>query len=482
MKNSRSRVIVTGGTGYVGGRLIGVLSKRHYHLRCMARRPEYLQGRFSPDVEIVRGDVLKKETLAKALDGGDAAYYLIHSMGDGNEFELMERTGAENFGAAAARAGVSTIIYLGGLGSGEDLSPHLSSRQEVGRILHASGVPVVELRASVVIGSGSLSFEMIRALVERLPVMITPRWVSTESQPIAVTDLLDYLVGSLELKSNGHTILEIGGADRMSYGELMKEYARQRGLRRLMIPVPVLSPRLSSLWLGLVTPLYARTGRKLVESLRHPTVVRDRSAETAFTIRPRTLRRSIEEALRNEDQEFAETRWSDSLAAAGKRSGFGGARVGNRLMDQRRQACRADAERVFGVIKSIGGKKGWFFGNRLWQLRGFIDLLVGGVGIRRGRRDPASVRVGDVIDWWRVESFEEGKLLRLEAEMRLPGRAWLEFTVERDGEQSRVTQTALFDPVGLAGVAYWYLVYPLHVLVFRGMLDGIAREAERLGE
>ncbi|MDH4069225.1 MAG: SDR family oxidoreductase, partial [Ignavibacteria bacterium] len=346
------------------------------------------------------------------------------------------------------------------------------------RLLHESGVPVLEFRASVVIGSGSLSFEMIRALVERLPVMITPRWVSTQSQPIAIDDLLKYLALSLDHDFEGHVIFEIGGADQMSYGDLMREYAKQRELRRLMIPVPVLTPRLSSLWLGLVTPLYARTGRKLVESLKHPTIVRDRSADSAFDIHPRGVRQSISDALKNEDREFAETRWSDALSSSGEPTRFGGMRLGNRLVDQRTASVRATPEQLFRVVSEIGGERGWYYGNWLWRLRGFLDLLVGGVGMRRGRRDPRTLRVGDVVDWWRVELVDEDIHLRLAAEMRLPGRAWLEFTVRPEENGSILTQTALFDPVGLAGVVYWYAVYPLHVLVFRGMLKGITEAAE----
>jgi len=399
-------------------------------------------------------------------------------MGDDSSFEELEQRGAQNFAVVAKEAGVRRIVYLGGLGGGDDLSPHLRSRQKVGRLLHETGVPVLEFRASVVIGSGSLSFEMIRALVERLPVMITPQWVSTHSQPIAIDDLLQYLVQSLDYHTGGHAIFEIGGADQMSYGDLMREYARQRGLSRLMIPVPVLTPRLSSLWLGLVTPLYARTGRKLVESLKHPTIVVDVSADSVFHVHPRGVRQSIADALRNEDREFAETRWSDSLSSSGEPTGVGGTRLGNRLIDQRTVKVRATPERLFRVIREIGGENGWYYANWLWRLRGFLDLLVGGVGMRRGRHNPQILREGDVVDWWRVELIDEDIHLRLSAEMRLPGRAWLEFTVREDGNGSVLTQTALFDPVGLAGVVYWYAVYPLHVLIFRGMLKGIARSAE----
>jgi hypothetical protein len=338
-------------------------------------------------------------------------------------------------------------------------------------------VQVIELRASIVIGSGSLSFEMIRALVERLPVMITPRWVSVKAQPIAINDLLQYLLQAIHIVVEGHRTFEIGGTDQLSYGELMEEYARLRGLRRLMIPVPVLTPRLSSLWLGLVTPLYARVGRKLVDSMRHPTIVQDNSALTVFSVRSRTVREAISEALANEDHEFAESRWSDSLSASGAPEVWGGTRFGNRLVDARATTVPVPARAAFIPIQRIGGRRGWYYANWLWHLRGFLDLLVGGVGMRRGRKHPELLSEGDIIDWWRVESFEPARRLRLVAEMKLPGRAWLEFEVVEKGNCSEIKQTAIFDPVGLFGFAYWYLVYPLHSLIFGGMLRGIAREA-----
>ncbi len=432
----------------------------------------------APATEIVRGDVLDRGSLDAALTGIEVAYYLVHSMGAAEAFEASDRRGAENFGAAALAAGVRRIVYLGGLGEDRsDLSAHLRSRHEVGEILRASGVPVVELRASIVIGSGSLSFEMVRALVERLPVMVTPRWVAVRAQPIAIGDLLRYLVAARDIRVDGSPIFEIGGADRVSYGDLMTEYARQRGLRRLMIPVPVLSPRLSSLWLGLVTPLYARVGRKLVDSMRHETVVQDDTAARIFGVRPTSVRDAIAAALRNEDAEFALTRWSDALSAGGPVADFENVRFGSRLVDSRAVRVDVPPPLAFAPVRRIGGRTGWYYGEWLWDLRGFLDLLVGGVGHRRARRDADVLRVGDTVDWWRVEAYEPDRRLRLAAEMKLPGRAWLEFDVTPDGAGSIIRQTALFDPVGLAGLAYWWLVYPLHQLVFRGMLRGLAREA-----
>jgi hypothetical protein len=384
------------------------------------------------------------------------------------------------FGAAARNAGVKRIIYLGGLGEADPgLSAHLRSRHEVGERLRAHGVPVIEFRASIILGSGSLSFEMIRALVERLPVMVTPRWVQVTAQPIAIGDVLAYLRHALQLEVASHVTFEIGGPDQVSYGDLMREYARQRGLRRLMIPVPLLTPRLSSLWLGLVTPLYARVGRKLIDSLRHPTVVRDDSAQRLFAIRPIGVREAIASALRNEDSSYAETRWSDALSAAGTPRHWGGTRFGNRLVDSRSMTVVAEPCAVFAAVERIGGATGWYYANWLWTLRGWLDLLLGGVGMRRGRRDPEHLRMGDTLDCWRVESIVAGERLRLAAEMRLPGRAWLEFEVQPEGGKARLRQTATFDPLGLWGLAYWYAVWPLHQLVFAGMLRGLATSAEK---
>jgi uncharacterized protein YbjT (DUF2867 family) len=361
------------------------------------------------------------------------AYYLIHAMDSPGSFEEEDRRAARHFGEVAYEAGVQRIIYLGGLGEPQSgLSSHLQSRQEVGEILRSCGVQTIEFRASIIIGSGSLSFEMIRALVERLPIMITPRWVSVPAQPIAITDVIDYLLAGLDVTLEGSHIIEIGGADRVSYREIMREYARQRGLRRLMLSVPVLTPRLSSLWLGLVTPLYARVGRRLVDSIRHPTVVHDASAQRLFGIRPKGVREAIAMALRHEDQELAQTRWSDALSAAGRQPDWGGVRFGSRLVDSRVSRVRVPPASAFAPIRRIGGRTGWYYGDRWWRLRGFIDLLVGGVGMRRGRRDPEALGVGDTVDWWRVETFIPDRQLRLVAEMKLPGRAWLAFEVEGD--------------------------------------------------
>jgi uncharacterized protein YbjT (DUF2867 family) len=473
-------VLVFGASGYVGSNLVPRLARDSIRVRACARSRQVLAARGWSGVELVEADALAPETLAGALAGIDIAYYLVHSMAAGKDFGRLDLEAADNFATAAARAGVKRIVYLGGLGDARaDLSAHLRSRHEVGRILARSGVPTIELRASIVLGSGSLSFELIRALVERLPAMITPRWVEVLAQPIAIDDVLAYLLASLEIPLPASRVYEIGGPDRVSYGELMREYARQRGLRRFAIPVPVLTPRLSSLWLRLVTPLYAEVGRKLIDSIRHPTVVQDDSALRDFPIRPLGVRDAIARALANEDRALAETRWSDALSAASEPPAFGGRRFGNRLIDSRSVHVAVPVERAFAPIRRIGGATGWYYGNGLWRLRGLLDLLVGGVGLRRGRRDPEQLRAGDALDFWRVAAIEPDRRLQLAAEMKLPGRAWLEFEVEPEAGGARIRQTAIFDPVGLAGLAYWYGVFPLHALVFRGMLREIARAAER---
>lgn len=470
-------ILLTGATGYVGGRLLQALEQQQLRVRCLARRPEFLKPKVGPDTDVVAGDVLDRRSLDEALRGVNTAYYLVHSMGSSGSFEENDRRGASNFGAAAKGAGASRLIYLGGLGrDSETLSAHLRSRQEVGRILAESGVPVLEFRASIVIGSGSLSFEMIRALVERLPIMITPQWVSTPAQPIAVDDLISYLMAALRLPVSDYRIYEIGGADQVSYGGIMRAYARQRGLRIRMIPVPVLSPFLSSLWLGLVTPLYARIGRKLIESIVHSTVVHDKSALSVFDVRPVGIDEAIAKALAIEEQKFANTRWSDALSSAGETRSWGGVQFGTRLVDSRTVRVSRSREVAFRPIRRIGGETGWYAWNFLWCIRGFLDLLIGGVGVRRGRPLREELRIGDTIDFWRVEKFEPGHLLRLVAEMKLPGRAWLEFEVDGDESSTTIRQTAIFDPVGLLGQVYWYGLWPLHKLVFRGMLRGI-REA-----
>jgi uncharacterized protein YbjT (DUF2867 family) len=396
-------ILLTGATGYVGGRLRLALEAAGRPLRCMARRPDHLRDRVGPATEVIAGDVHEPASLGPALRGVDTAYYLIHSMANAGDYAARDREGAEAFAAAARDAGMRRIVYLGGLGRGDRLSPHLASRQEVGRILRESGVSTIEFRASIVIGSGSLSFELVRALVEKLPVMVTPRWVATPTQPIGIEDLIAYLVAALDLETDDSVVYEIGGPDRVSYGDLMREYARLRGLRRTMLRVPVLTPGLSSLWLGLVTPLYAAVGRELIEGVRNETVVHDDRALRDFPVRPRGIREVLARALANEDRELAATRWSDALSAQRAPREWGGVTFGTRRVDSRAVLVRCPPEAAFRPIARIGGATGWYYGNALWRLRGLLDLAAGGPGLRRGRRDPAALVAGDTLDFWRVE-------------------------------------------------------------------------------
>ncbi len=447
-------VLLTGATGYIGGRLLRRLEEDGRTVRCLARDPGKVRAT-RPTTTAVRGDCLDEASLGPALEGVDTAYYLVHSMASGSQFAQLDRRAAANFGRAAARAGVRRIIYLGGLtGESASLSAHLRSRAETGDVLRASGVPVIEFRASIIVGAGSLSFEMIKALVERLPVMICPRWVATPTQPIAVDDVLAYLLAALDLPGESGRVFEIGGPDVVSYGDIMRAYARARGLRRLLVPVPVLTPHLSSLWLRLVTPAQADVGRSLVEGLRTATVVRSTAASKAFPIEPLPLRVAMARAI------------GEGASSGVKR-------------DSRSVVVHAGVADAFEPIRRIGGASGWYFGDWLWRARGWIDRRLGGVGMRRGRRDPDACRVGDIVDGWTVEAYEPDRRLRLSADLKLPGRGWLEFEVAPAGSgRSLIRQTATFDPRGVLGRVYWYAILPLHVVLFRGLLRSIARKAE----
>jgi uncharacterized protein YbjT (DUF2867 family) len=471
-----ARVLLTGATGYVGGRLLHRMEAQARHrVRCLTRRPEALAGRTAAETEVVAGDLLDAGSLASAMRGVETAYYLVHSMDESGDFEELDRVAARNFATAAERSGVRRIVYLGGLGDGHGLSSHLASRHEVGQILRSSGVPTVEFRASIVIGSGSASYEIVRALVESLPMMLTPRWVETAAQPIAIEDVVDYLVAALD--HDGSAVFEIGGEDRVTYAEILREYARQRGLRRRLVRLPVLTPRASGFCLGLLTPVYGQVAGAMVDSLRNETVVRSSGAARAFAVRPRGLRQAIARALVNEDREFAETRWSDALPTQ-RPLRWSGITFGRRQVSSRAIQVRGAPVHAFAPIKRIGGRTGWYATNGFWRARGLVDTIRGGVGLRRGRRDPVDLRVGDTVDFWRVERFEPNRVLRLAAEMKIPGRLWLQFEVDPDGPgASEVRQTTVFDPAGYVGLAYWYLFCPVHHWVFGSMLRGIARAA-----
>jgi uncharacterized protein YbjT (DUF2867 family) len=486
------RCLVTGASGYVGGRLVPELLAAGYPVRCMARTPAKLRDHpWADRVETVRGDVTEADDVAAAMRDVDVAYYLVHALGSGTDFEATDRRAAEIFGERARRAGVRRIVYLGGLTpSGvpeEELSPHLRSRAEVGRILLASGVPTAVLRAAVVIGSGSASFEMLRYLTERLPAMVTPRWVRTPTQPIAVRDVLRYLVSCARLPASVNRAFDVGGPDVLTYREMMQRYAAVAGLpRRLIVPVPVLTTGLSSLWVGLVTPVPAGIARPLTESLRHEVVCRERDI-TAYVPDPpggcTGFDRALELALQRIREAQVATRWS-SASVPGAPSAplptdpdWAG---GSLYTDRRARRVNASTAALWQVVEGIGGEHGWYSFGLAWAVRGLLDRLVGGVGLRRGRRDPVRLRVGDSLDFWRVEEIEPGRLLRLRAEMRLPGLAWLELRVATDREGRTVyAQRAVFHPHGLAGHAYWWAVWPFHGVVFGGMARNIARAAAR---
>lgn len=475
-------ILVTGATGYLGGRLVPRLLDAGHTVRCLARSPRKLADRSwsdHPAVEIVGGDVGDRESLDRALESCTVAYYLVHSMlATGSDYAAHDRKLARNFAAAASiTPTMERIVYMGGLGeTGEDLSEHLTSRREVERELAGGDVPVTTLRAAMIIGSGSASFEILRYLVERLPIMVTPRWVQTESQPIAVSNVLEYLVRVIDHEETKGRALDIGGTDVVSYQELMRLMAEALGLRRrLILPLPVLTPRLSSLWIHLVTPLSHRIARPLAEGLRNRVVCR---SDWAHELMPQELlspREAIDLALGHYAGDSVATSWRDAGTIPGDPDWAGG----TTFVDRRQTAVAAPPDETFAAVCRIGGGNGWYAADVLWRLRGWLDRLVGGPGLRRGRRTTQRLAYGDALDFWRVTEIEQGRRLELRAEMKLPGEALLEFEIARDDRGSRLTQTARFKPRGLFGLAYWALVYPLHGFVFRGMMQGIRRSAER---
>jgi uncharacterized protein YbjT (DUF2867 family) len=480
--------LVTGATGYIGGRLVPELLAAGHRVRVMTRSPERVRDHpWSGQVEIVRADAADAGQVAAACAGVDVVYYLIHALGSGPAFEETDRRTAQVMAKAAHEAGVGRLVYLGALEpEGEELSPHLRSRTEVAEILLGSGVPTAVLRAAVVLGSGSASFEMLRYLTERLPVMVTPRWVHSRIQPIAVRDVLRYLVGCARLPASVHRAFDIGGPDVMSYAEMMQRYAVVATLpRRRILPVPFFTPSLSSHWVGLITPVPAGIARPLVESLRNTVVCREHDIARYVPDPPEGLLgfdEAVQLAVQRVRDSAVTTRWSgasvpgapsDPLPTDPDWAG------GTLYVDERTRATTAGPAALWRVVEGIGGDAGWYSFPLAWRVRGWLDRLVGGVGLRRGRRNPHDLYVGDALDFWRVEEIEEGRLLRLRAEMRLPGLAWLEFHVEHDGAGTVLRQRATFAPHGLAGHLYWWAIAAFHGVVFGGMIRGITGQAER---
>jgi uncharacterized protein YbjT (DUF2867 family) len=466
------KVLVTGATGYVGGRLVPRLLEDGQDVRVMVRDPARISGRpWAASVEVVQGDIEKPESLPPAIDGVDTAYYLIHLMGAGGDFALRDRRAAENF--VAAGRDLRHVIYLGGLlPEAEDVSEHLASRAEVGKILR-EGLPTTEFRAGPVVGSGSASFEMVRYLTERLPAMIAPKWILNQVQPIAVRDILAYLMAALYRKPAG--IYNVGTTP-VSFKGMMQEFASVRGLHRLIVPVPVLAPRLAALWVGLVTPIPNRLAVPLVEGVIHPVVADTSRAEKDFReIRPLPYREAVTRALQQTTENAVETRWSSALGSA---PSFELSQSEGMIRETRSYRTTADPISTFRAFSTLGGDTGWLFWDWAWSFRGLVDRLAGGPGLRRGRRHPLELEPGDAIDFWRIERVEPPHLLRLRAEMKVPGRAWLQWEVLPEKDGSQLVQTAIFEPIGLAGHLYWNLLYPIHKIIFSGLVRSIAARAE----
>lgn len=476
-----AKILVTGASGYIGGRLVPSLLDAGHEVRCMTRSPARLAlDPWRDQVEVVKGDVLDQESLKSALAGCDYAYYLVHSMGATREFEDADREGATNFQVAADANALKRIIYLGGLGDPDDeLSEHLRSRQEVGRLLAAGTTPVTELRAAVIIGSGSVSFEMLRYLTEVLPVMTTPKWVRTRSQPIAIRDVRAILVKVLD-DTGPSRIVEIGGPDVLTYEEMMQSYARIAGLpKRLIIPVPVLSPGLSSRWIGLVTPLPTSVARPLVDSLRNEVVIEDPGPMNELLPDPMPFDQAVERALARYESGDVSTRWSDAgLAPALPIPSDPDWAGGSLMVDEQQVEAEASPDDVYWAVSRIGGTVGYYTFNWAWMVRGWLDTLVGGVGLRRGRRHPEQLHQGESLDFWRVRVVEPNRRLLLRAEMKLPGEAFLEWKIEPSDSGCTLTQTAYFAPRGLLGRLYWFALFPFHFAIFGRMARRIVEAAE----
>ncbi len=479
------RCLVTGATGYIGGRLAPRLLEAGYDVRCLTRSAGRMRDvPWAGRAKIVEGDLNKAETLPTAFEGVDVAYFLMHSLGR-PDFEKLDREAAKNFATAAKAAGVTRIVYLGGPEPPpqDNPSPHLRSRAEVARILLASGVPTAVLRAPVIIGSGSASFEMLRYLTERLPFMVTPRWVSNRIQPIAVRDVLRFLIAAATLPPEVSRAFDVGGKDVLTYAQMMQGYAHVAGLnRRVVVPLRPLSPWLSAHWVGLVTPVPNAIARPLVASLVHEAVAHENDIAQYAPGETLGFEQAVRVALGKIRDANVETRWSNAAgqdAAAEPLPSDPEWSGGSIYVDERCHEVKAPVESLWRVIEGVGGENGWYSFPLAWSVRGWMDRLVGGVGLRRGRRDRERLFVGEALDWWRVEEIQPGKMLRLRAEMRVPGRAWLEMSASPDGDGGSIyRQRAIFLPRGLAGHAYWKSIVPFHGVIFSGMARNIAKGAE----
>jgi len=472
-------ILVTGATGTIGGKLIPRLVASEHQVTCITRVPKRLDLYHWQGVNVVKADVLDLESLRQAMQGIRVAYYLIHSMGGGKKgFIQRDETGAKNFSLAAKEAGVQRIIYLGGLGQCEKfISPHLDSRQQVGDILRESGVPITEFRAPIVIGSGSMSFEIIRYLNERLPVVFTPKWIDTLCQPIAIENILEYLLASLNEPLSVSSIFEIGGPDVLTYRKIMKEYATARHLKRAFITLPFLTTPLLAIGADVLTPLPTPYLQILIEGLRSEVIVHDPSAREVFNVKLIPYSLAVKQALQRDGSGEVERFWAGAQVEL--QPGLTHRDTEGMFIEQRRTAIKASPETVYALFERIGGKNGWYYANWLWQLRGWLDELVGGVGMKRGRLDPEKLHEGDFLDGWRVEKIEKRRLIRLWFEMKSPGPAWLQFEAQpRSDGGALLILTAFFEPHGIAGLFYWYALYPFHWLIFKGISRYILQQAE----
>lgn len=478
-------ILVTGATGYVGGRLVPGLLSRGYRVRCLVRDEERLTGHpWLNQVEVVQGNAHDRASLTAAMQGAASAYYLIHGIQGGRMDARRDLEAASNFAAAAEETGLRRVLYLGELvDPSAALSPYLRSRHETGYTLRQGGVPVTEFRAGMIVGAGSVLFEMIRYLTEREPVLICPGWFFTLAQPIAIRDVVDYLMTALEIPDSVGKLIEIGGATRLRYADMLLGYAAERGLKRWLIPTPVYAPRLSAYWVHMVTPVHWRAVLPLIEGLRAPSVIHDELARKLFPrIQPLDYQNAVRLALGQVQSDTVETSWSDALVnSAGDLQPFKLVEQEGMMIERRQLVVDLPREAVFRSYTGLGGDRGWLFLNWTWVFRGWVDKLIGGVGLRRGRRHPDELRVGESLDFWRVEAIQPDQLLRLRAEMRVPGKAWIQFqSTPLEGGKTLLAQTAYFAPRGLAGLIYWYSLYPIHTFLFSGLIRKIAERAGTL--